>query len=47
VLESGAPDITQTDIIHAREFLEMKKIAAMTDMRSMVRMIAALPLPDG
>jgi galactonate dehydratase len=36
VLESGAPDIIQADIIHAGGFLEMKKIAAMADMRSMV-----------
>jgi galactonate dehydratase len=36
VLESGAPDIIQADIIHAGGFLEMKKIAAMADVRSMV-----------
>jgi galactonate dehydratase len=36
VLESGAPDIIQADIIHAGGFMEMKKIAAMADVRSMV-----------
>jgi galactonate dehydratase len=36
VLESGAPDIIQADIIHAGGILEMKKIAAMADVRSMV-----------
>ena len=35
-LESGAPDIIQADIIHAGGMLEMKKIAAMADVRSMV-----------
>ncbi len=35
-LESGAPDIIQADIIHAGGILEMKKIAAMADVRSMV-----------
>lgn len=36
VLETGAPDIIQADIIHAGGFLEMKKIAAMADVRSML-----------
>jgi len=36
VLESGAPDIIQADVIHAGGILEMKKIAAMADVRSMV-----------
>jgi len=36
VIESGAPDIIQADIIHAGGILEMKKIAAMADVRSMV-----------
>jgi galactonate dehydratase len=36
VLESGAPDIIQADIIHAGGFLEMKKIAATADVRSMI-----------
>ena len=36
VLESGAPDIIQADILHSGGFLEMKKIAAMADVRSMV-----------
>lgn len=36
VLESGAPDIIQADVIHAGGLLEMKKIAAMADLRSMV-----------
>ncbi len=36
VLESGAPDIIQADMLHTGGFLEMKKIAAMADVRSMV-----------
>ena len=36
VLESGAPDIIQADVIHAGGILEMKKIAAMADVRSML-----------
>lgn len=36
VLETGAPDIIQADILHSGGFLEMKKIAAMADVRSMV-----------
>jgi galactonate dehydratase len=36
VLESGAADILQPDIIHAGGILEMKKIAAMADARSIV-----------
>jgi galactonate dehydratase len=36
VLESGAPDIIQADVIHAGGLLEMKKIAAMADVRSML-----------
>lgn len=36
VLESGAPDIIQADVTHAGGILEMKKIAAMADVRSMV-----------
>jgi galactonate dehydratase len=36
VIESGAPDIIQADIIHAGGLLELKKIAAMADVRSML-----------
>jgi len=36
VIESGAPDIIQADPIHAGGILEMKKIAAMADVRSML-----------
>jgi len=36
VLESGAPDIIQADVTHAGGILEMKKIAAMADVRSML-----------
>ncbi len=36
VLESGAADILQPDVIHAGGILDMKKIAAMADARSMV-----------
>lgn len=36
VIESGAPDVLQPDPIHAGGLLEMKKIAAMGDVRSMV-----------
>ena len=36
VLESGAIDILQTDLIHAGGLLEMKKIAAMADVRSVL-----------
>jgi galactonate dehydratase len=36
VLESGAADILQPDIIHAGGILDMKKISAMADARSMV-----------
>ena len=36
VIESGAPDILQPDVIHAGGLLEMKKIAALGDVRSMV-----------
>lgn len=36
VIESGAPDILQPDVIHAGGLLEMKKIAAMADVRSMM-----------
>jgi len=36
VLESTAPDILQPDVIHAGGIMEMKKIAAMGDVRSMV-----------
>ncbi len=36
VIESGAADILQTDIIHAGGMMEMKKIAAMADVRTMV-----------
>jgi galactonate dehydratase len=35
-IESGAPDIIQADIIHAGGILEMKKIAALADVRSMM-----------
>jgi galactonate dehydratase len=35
IIESGAPDILQPDPIHAGGLLEMKKIAAMGDVRSM------------
>jgi len=35
-LESGAVDIFQPDVIHAGGILEMKKIAAMADVRSIV-----------
>ena len=36
VLESGGADILQPDIIHAGGILDMKKIAAMADARSMM-----------
>ncbi|MGA3326530.1 MAG: mandelate racemase/muconate lactonizing enzyme family protein [Terriglobia bacterium] len=36
VLESGAADILQPDVIHAGGILDMKKIAAMADARSMM-----------
>jgi galactonate dehydratase len=36
VIESGAPDILQPDVIHAGGLLEMKKIGALADVRSMV-----------
>src|SRR5439155_761743 len=36
IIESGAPDIIQADVIHAGGILEMKKIAAMADVRSML-----------
>lgn len=36
VIESGAPDILQPDVIHAGGLLEMKKIAALADVRSLV-----------
>ena len=36
VLESGATDILQPDIIHAGGILDMKKISAMADARSMM-----------
>lgn len=36
VIESGAPDILQADVIHAGGLLEMKKIAAMADVRSIL-----------
>ncbi len=36
VIESGAADILQPDVIHAGGILELKKIAAMADVRSMV-----------
>jgi galactonate dehydratase len=36
VIESGAPDILQPDVIHAGGILDMKKIAALADVRSMV-----------
>jgi len=36
VFESNAPDIIQADVIHAGGLLEMKKIAAMADVRSML-----------
>src|SRR5205814_4086920 len=36
VIESGAPDIIQADVIHAGGILEMKKIAAMADVCSML-----------
>jgi len=36
VIESGAPDILQPDVTHAGGLLEMKKIAALADVRSMV-----------
>ena len=36
VLETGAPDIIQADMLHTGGFLEMKKIAAMADVRSML-----------
>jgi galactonate dehydratase len=36
VIESDAPDILQPDVIHAGGILNMKKIAAMGDVRSMV-----------
>jgi galactonate dehydratase len=36
VIESGAPDILQADVIHAGGLLDMKKIAAMADTHSMV-----------
>jgi galactonate dehydratase len=35
VIESSAPDILQPDVIHTGGLLEMKKIAAMGDIRSM------------
>ncbi len=36
VIESGAPDILQADVIHAGGLLDMKKIAAMADARNML-----------
>ncbi len=36
VIESSAPDIIQADPIHAGGILEMKKIAALADIRSML-----------
>jgi galactonate dehydratase len=36
VIESGAPDILQPDVIHAGGILDMKKIAALADVRNMV-----------
>jgi galactonate dehydratase len=36
VIESGAPDVIQADPIHAGGILEMKKIAALADVRSML-----------
>lgn len=36
VIESDAPDILQPDITHAGGILELKKIAAMADVRSML-----------
>jgi len=36
ILESGAVDIFQPDVIHTGGILEMKKIAAMADVRSIV-----------
>jgi len=36
VIESGAPDIIQTDVIHTGGILEMKKIAGMAEVRSMM-----------
>jgi galactonate dehydratase len=36
VIENGQPDILQVDVIHTGGIMEMKKIAAMADVRSMV-----------
>src|SRR5207244_13566982 len=35
IIESGAPDIIQADVIHAGGILEMKKLVAMSTVQSM------------